>query len=249
MRLSKYLYPFLTLILALCLWFILSTYYLPEYFLPSPVKVARAIVVGFTNETLLLQTWITFQESIFGFLVTLFLSFGIGLLVFSFKPLKEATYPFLIAFQTTPLIAIAPILLIWFGFGLESKIIMASIVSFFPMVVAVITGFSSTKQDYMELFKAFKASKFQTFRKLTFPNSLPFIFAGMKVAIVVSIIGAIVGEFVGSTGGLGYYILVKEQVMAVPSVFGALIILMLLGILNFSIISVVERKVLFWKNR
>lgn len=99
------------------------------------------------------------------------------------------------------------------------------------------------------MFKAFKASKFQTFLKLTLPNSLPFIFAGMKVAIVVSIIGAIVGEFVGSTGGLGYYILVKEQVLAVPSVFGALIILMLLGILNFSIITIIERKVLFWTGR
>lgn len=145
MKTSNYLYPMLTLAIALSLWTLLSTFYIPEYFLPSPSKVAQAIVTGVTKETLLLQTWITFQESIFGFLVTLFLSFGIGLLIYSFKPLKEATYPFLIAFQTTPLIAIAPILLIWFGFGLESKVIMSSIVSFFPMVVAVITGFSSTK--------------------------------------------------------------------------------------------------------
>jgi NitT/TauT family transport system permease protein len=156
-------------------------------------------------------------------------------------------YPYIVAFNSVPRIAISPLIVIWFGTGLQSKAIIAALVSFFPLLISVIVGLKAVDVEQLQLMRSLKARKWQTFRTVIFPNALPSIFGGLEIAIVLAVVGAIVGEFMGASQGLGYYILFANSRFDTAGMFAAFFILGVLGmILNLSV-KLVAKRVVFWR--
>ncbi|MBV9348751.1 MAG: ABC transporter permease, partial [Pseudolabrys sp.] len=195
---------------------------------------------------LLTETWPTFVESILGFLLAVAIGIPVAVCVANSRVLNLTLYPILIATQSVPKVAIAPIILVWFGLGLKSKLVIAFLVAFFPIVVDTATGMRATPPGLVELARALRASPFQIFTKVQFPAALPFIFAGAKVAVTLAVIGAVIGEFVGSLNGLGNLLLTANSQLDSPLAWAALVWLSLLGILLFAAVVVVERLAMPW---
>jgi NitT/TauT family transport system permease protein len=162
--------------------------------------------------------------------------------------MERLIYPYVVAFQTLPKVAIAPIMVIWFGYGLTSKIIITATISFFPLLANTIVGLRSAPKDQIDMLKACTASDWQIFRMARLPQALPYIFVGLDVAAVLSVIGAIVGEFVGAKAGLGYLILQMNFNFNMAGVFAILIILSLIGVGLHLLVVAVQRRVLFWSD-
>jgi NitT/TauT family transport system permease protein len=160
--------------------------------------------------------------------------------------LNLSLYPILIAMQSIPKVAVAPIVLVWFGLGLESKLAIAFLVAFFPIVVDTATGLQATPPGLLELARSLRASRWQIFWKVQFPAALPFVFSGAKVAITLAVIGAVIGEFVGSVNGLGNLLLSANSQLNGPLAWAALVWLSLLGVLLFAAVALLEKTVMPW---
>jgi len=221
---------------------------IPNYLVPPPSMIWRAFVAGVVSGSYIWNALYTFAEAFGGFLIAAVLGLLLGALIAQ-SPLAEKTlYPYLITIQTTPKVAIAPLFVIWFGFGITSKIVIAATVAFFPILVNVIAGLRAIEPDKVELMRALNASKWQIFRMAQLPNALPIIFAGLQVAVVFSILGAIVGEFVGSKIGLGNLILQANTNLDTAGVFGALACLSIMGIALHVGMTWLQRRLVFWAN-
>ena len=221
---------------------------IPNYLVPPPSMIWRAFLAGIVSGSYIWNALYTFAEAFGGFLIAAGLGLVLGALIAQ-SPLAEKTlYPYLITIQTTPKVAIAPLFVIWFGFGITSKIVIAATVAFFPILVSVIAGLRAIEPDKVELMRSLHASKWQIFRMAQLPNALPIIFAGLQVAIVFSILGAIVGEFVGSRSGLGNLILQANTNLDTAGVFGALVCLSIMGIVLHVAMTWLQRRLVFWAN-
>jgi len=207
--------------------------------LPPPSKIFAYIYENF--DKLLLHSWVTTYEIIVGFAIGAGLGIGISLAMLEYPLLRGTIYPLVIASQTIPKIAIAPLLIIWFGVGLTPKIIIVSLLALFPVLINTVAGFESTDRGHLDLLRSVDASKRQAYWHIHFPTALPHIFAGLKLAITVSVIGALVGEWVASTKGLGYLLLFYTQYLDMVGTFAVLIVLILLGVFLFSVIALIER--------
>ena len=161
--------------------------------------------------------------------------------------MERALYPFIIASQTIPIIVIAPMLLIWVGYGLAPKVIVVALISFFPIVVNMVDGLKSVDRDMVNLMRTLGANRRQVFFKVQVPTSLPYLFSGMRVAIAVSVIGAVIGEWVGSSEGLGYLMLRSKPQFLTERVFASIVILSALGIGLFASVGIVERLAIPWR--
>lgn len=216
----------------------------PEYILPSPLQIGGQII---TNYPLLLKhAYVTLLEAVGGFALGAGLAFLFALGMSYSKMFETLIYPFLIFTQTTPRIALAPLLLIWFGYGLLPKIVISAIVCFFPIVVGTAKGIKSVDSELLDLMNSYGSTKTETLVKVKLPAALPYIFAALKVSITLSVIGAVVGEFVGSDAGLGYLILHANANLNTSLMFAEIILLSLMGMSLFGIIGLVEKKVLSW---
>ena len=218
----------------------------PKIVLPAPSSVAVAIWHGMHDGDMLRHFAVTFYETIAGFVLGSIFGLVLGGLIGQFPLLERTLYPYVIAFQTLPKVAIAPIIVIWFGYGVSSKIIIAATIAFFPLLANTIVGLRATPVEQIELMVAFTATRWQIFRKARLPQALPYIFVGLDVAVVLSVIGAIVGEFVGAQAGLGYLILQRNFHMDMAGVFAILIVLSLMGIGLHLIVNRIQRRVVFW---
>jgi NitT/TauT family transport system permease protein len=218
----------------------------PEIVLPPPTSVLAALYAIVRSGAVFPHIGITLTEILLGFAIGAVAAFGLGSLIALFRFVDRMLFPYIIAVQAVPKVAIAPLLVIWFGFGLESKILMTAIIAFFPILVNTVVGLRQVEQDRLDLMTALKASRWQTFRFVRLPTALPFIFAGLDVGIVLSVIGAIVGEFVGASGGLGYLLLVYNADLKIAAVFALLIILAVMGILLHACVMLAQRRVMFW---
>jgi NitT/TauT family transport system permease protein len=162
-------------------------------------------------------------------------------------PLLERTlYLYVVAFQTIPKVAIAPIIVIWFGYGVSSKIVITATIAFFPVLANTIVGLRATPPDQLELLLAYTADRWQVFWKVKVYQALPYIFVGLDVAVVLSIIGAIVGEFVGSQAGLGYLIMQRNFSMDMAGTFAILVVLSIMGMVFHGVVQFVQRRVVYW---
>lgn len=214
---------------------------IPPLILPAPSAVAHNIYANLPN--LMNHAWVTSYEILVGFAVGAGLGVAIALAIVEWPAVRGLIYPWVIASQTVPKIAIAPLLIIWFGVGLFPKVMIVALLALFPALINTVSGFESTDRGHLDLLRSVDASKWQAYYHIRFPTALPFIFAGLKLAITVSVIGAIVGEWIASTQGLGYLLLFYTQYLDMVGTFAVLIILVVLGVLFFFAVAVVERAV------
>ena len=181
-----------------------------------------------------------------GFLIASVLGFTIGGLLASLPRLERIIFPYVVAFQSTPMIAIAPLIIIWVGFGIQSKIVVVTVVCFFPILVNTLQGLRLRDRDRQELAIALGASRWQVFRYIRLPGSMPYVFAGLHVSAIFALIGAIVAEFVGARGGIGTMMNEQRALFNVPGVFAILIILMIVGLSVNLLMKALEKRVTFW---
>ncbi len=230
-------------ILFFVLWELsVDGFHVPEYVLPAPSRILRQLVTDFATGTILPHLWVTLVEVLAGFAVAVFAGLVLGTATGLIPLFERVTYPFILGFQAVPKVAIAPLLIIWFGYGLQSKIVTAAVISFFPLFVNVATGLKTVDPRRLLLMRALKASAIQTYLKVRLPSMLPYLFSGLEVALVFSIIGAIVGEFIGSSVGLGSVIVQRQASIDVAGVFSVVIILSLMGIILTWLLRLAQRR-------
>jgi NitT/TauT family transport system permease protein len=219
---------------------------IPAYVLPAPSKVCVALYHGIASMLYLRQLWITLVETLLGFVGGSIVALVLGTLVALSRRCEYFLYPFVLMFQAMPKVALAPLIIIWLGLGLGSKIAQAGLTAFFPLMVNTIVGLRSADEDRIALMRSLDASEMQIFRMLRVPGAMPFIFAGFEIAMMLSLIGAIVAEFVGAQRGLGVLIMSMTYTMDVAGQFSVLIVLSLLGLFLHAVIVVIRKRLLFW---
>jgi NitT/TauT family transport system permease protein len=219
---------------------------IPGFLVPAPSTVAGALARGVRSGLYVANFWVTLCEALLGFTIAAVAGIMVGAVIAQFRVMEQTFYPYLVALQTLPKIAIAPLIIVWFGFGISSKIIIAATVAFFPVLVNVIVGLKTIDPAKLDLMRSLRASRWQTFRLVTFPNALPFVFAGLDIAIVFSVLGAIVGEFVGAQKGLGNLILQFNFSLDIAGVFAVLILLSVMGVALHLAMQAVQKHVIFW---
>jgi NitT/TauT family transport system permease protein len=218
----------------------------PNYILPAPSQVAVSLYRGVASGILVYHFGFTALQTLSGFLIAAVVGVLIGTLVTQFKILDLVFYPWVVSIQTLPKVAIAPLIIVWAGYGIQSKIVIVMLSALFPILVNTIVGMRSCDQGKLDLMRSLQATRWETFRMVQLPNALPFIFAGLNVSIVFAILGSIVGEFVGSRAGLGNQILEANVQFNVALIFAVLVILALFGLTLSTIMRAIERRVLFW---
>jgi NitT/TauT family transport system permease protein len=219
---------------------------IPAIILPAPSDVAVALVREVASVSFLNNFGVTFTEIALGFAVGATLGIVLGVAIGQSEFLERVAYPYVVAFQTVPKVAIAPIIVVWFGYGLWSKVVITATIAFFPLLANTIVGLRSAPRDQIEMLRAHTATEWRVFRMVRLPQALPFVFAGLDIAAVLSVIGAIVGEFVGAKAGLGYLILQKNFSFDMAGSFAILIVLSLIGVVLHGIVVVVQQRLLFW---
>ena len=247
-RFLSFLAPIFTFILLLCSWeLVVSFQNIPKYILRAPTDIFSSILLNY--EDLLLSTFITFRITILAFLIASFLAIFIAILFSQSKIIELSLYPIAVIFQVTPVVAIAPLILIWVGLDNAEYaiLILAIIVAFFPVLANTNLGIRSVEKNLSELFSLYEATRFKRLFKLQLPYALPFILTGMKTSIGLALIGAVVAEFVAGSGtstGLAWRIIEAGNRLDVPKLFAALILLVVLGIVLFLLMSLIEKLLL-----
>ncbi len=218
--------------------------HLPRYILPPPSRILAEAVVGFAGYLPHIVT--TLQEMLLGIALAYAVALPLALLMDRYPLVERALFPILIGSQAVPVFALAPLLVLWFGYGVPSKVIMASLIVFFPLVVNTRDGLRAADPDLVALLRSMGASDWQIFRKVRVFAALPYFFSGTRIAVSVSTIGAVIGEWVGSTRGLGYLMLHANAQLRVDVVFVAVLYLTVLGVGLFYLVVALERLALPW---
>lgn len=244
-RAFGWLGPMLALATLIGLWELAVVVFdVKEYVLPPPSAVASEIVAQFS--TLMADTWVTLTEILLGLALTIVVAMPLAVAIVYSSFLRNVFYPLLVASQAIPRVAIAPLMVLWFGFGILPKVLIAFSIAFFPLVVNTVVGLQSVDRDTMYLIRSMRATSLQSFLKVRLPTALPSIFGGLKVAVALAVIGAIVGEFVGSESGLGYLVLQGQGTLNTPLIFASVTLMAVLGIILFYIVEIIERITIHW---
>jgi len=223
------------------------TLHISELLLPAPSRIVDALIGGFRNGLFTTGLKATLSEVLLGFLLAASAAFVCGVAISQIRIVEVMLYPYIVALQTLPKIAIAPFVLIWVGFGIESKVVIAAMVAFFPILVNTIVGLKSAPPEKIELMRSLSASRPKIFWYIQLPEALPFIFAGLNIGIVMSVLGAIVGEFIGAKAGLGYLLLQMNYNMDVVGMFAVLVVLGIMGIVLNALMQFARRRIVFWQ--
>lgn len=218
-----------------------------EILLPRFSAVAVAFFGLVTQPFFPKHLFTTLGEILAGFACGVTIGFSLGTALALSPTAKAVMYPFVVAFQATPKVVFAPLFIAWFGFGMSSKIVMATVISFFPVLINTLTGLDSVPESSKMLMRSIRATKMQTFRRVALPHALPIIFAGIKAAFVFSVIGAIVGEFIGASQGLGYLLNLYNFQLRIDRVFAVIVVLASIGAGGFFLLEWLDRKLVFWR--
>lgn len=238
-------YPVLGVVLFIVLWqAYVKIFDVAPVILPTPLQIAQSFVQN--RHALLSQGWVTLQECVYGFGLAFVIGVPIAFIIANSPVLSQMVYPLLIAMQSVPKVAMAPIILVWLGTGIASKLALVWLVAFFPIVVDTATGLRTTQASLLELAISLRATRMQIFTKIQIPAALPHILSGAKIAVTLAVIGAVIGEFVGSNEGLGNLLLVANSQLNTPLAFAALISLAILGLGLYAVVAVVETVLSPW---
>ncbi len=237
----------LLVVLGLCWEALVHFFKIPVYMLPGPWKILK--VMWQRMDLLAFHALVTLIEIGLGFLAALVLGLTLAILIHSSRILERAFLPLIISSQTVPVFAIAPLLILWFGYGIGSKVVMTAIIVFFPIVINTVEGLKAADPDTLALLKILEATPWQVFFKVRVPQALPFVFSGVKIGVAVSVIGAVIGEWVGAREGLGYLMIHANAQLQVGLVFASIFWLSLIGIGLYGIVMVMERVLVPWRGR
>ncbi len=237
--------PLLLIVLLAILWEkAVDIFGIKQYLLPPLSSVLTSLWEN--RATLLEHAWITTREVMFGFVFAVLIGVALGLLIHALPLVRRTVYPLIVVFQGLPKIALAPLMVIWFGYGEASKVLMAFLFAFFPVVIGTMGGLAGTPSHLVEHFRAIRAPAWVTFRRLYVPSALPSIMDGCKSAMPLAVIGAIVGEFVGSERGLGYLILESNANARTDYLFAALVVTSVVAGLLYVLVELASRRV-WWR--
>lgn len=240
------LVPAVFVIVVLAWQFIVPALGIDDYVLPRPTQILDALQTQLGDPLFWGHLKITVLESLYGFVLGVGAAMTIGTAISQVRLIERTFMPYIVAFQTVPKVALAPLFVVWFGFGMTSKVVMAAVISFFPMLVNVVEGLRSADSDRIQMLTVFGASKFEVFRMVRLPSALPFIFAGLDIGIVFSILGAVVAEFIGAKEGLGYLLLQTNYNFDIAGMFAVLVVLSVLGLIAHFIIRFAQKRFAFW---
>jgi len=242
---AAWLKPFIFLAGMIVVWDLtIRLFHIPPYQVPAPKDV---IITLYKDWPMLMkEAWPTTVATIWGFLLSAAFGIPIAMLIAGSRLIESYVYPLLVFSQSVPKIAIAPLFVVWFGFGIIPKVIAAFMLGFFPVVVSTVMGFKSVDPDMLDLARSMKSSRLETFMRISLPQAMPSIFAGLKVSITLAVVGAVVGEFVGSNSGIGYLLQIANGTFDLPLMFAALVVLSGIGVVLFVAIDLIERWMIPW---
>jgi ABC-type nitrate/sulfonate/bicarbonate transport system permease component len=244
-RLQAIAAPLLLIALVIGLWqFLVWVFEIKPYVLPKPSAIAAEIFLE--RAVIFAQLRVTLFEIFAGYLLAVAVGFVLSILIVYLPAFRRGVLPLIVASQTIPVIAIAPILVIWFGYNALPRIIITALVAFFPLTVNFVTGLQSVSTEFINFFRSLNATEAQIFRKLRFPAALSNIFTGLKVASTLSVIGATIGEWVGASAGLGYLMSQDSAQLNTTRVFASLVVLGTVGVLFFAAVGLIERLCMPW---
>lgn len=240
--------PLALILVALGAWEgAVRLFHVARWLLPPPSSIGAEL---WESRSLLLRhTWVTLEEVLLGFALALVVGIALAAAIAYSRIVERAAYPFVIASQTVPIIAIAPLLLIWIGYGIWPKIIVVTLISFFPIVVNTVDGLKSADPDMLNMMRTLGAKRWQLFTKVQVPSSVPFLFSGIRVGVALSVIGAVIGEWVGASAGLGYLMTRSAPQFLTDRVFASIFILSGMGITLFALAVLAERYTIPWYRR
>jgi putative hydroxymethylpyrimidine transport system permease protein len=248
----RWLLPTLLLLALVGLWqlaasigFLADVIGIENFLVPSPAEIAESL---WENRTLLAENaWVTVREMVLGIGCALILGVGLALTMHRWRTVRDATYPLIVASQTIPIVVLAPILVVWFGFGIGTKVAIVALICFFPIAVNALAGLASADPEAIKLMRSLDASRLQILRRVEAPGALPNTLTGIKIAVVIAPIGAVFGEWAGSSSGLGHLILTDNAQLEVAREFAAVAVLSAIALLLIGLVALVERRVVTWR--
>lgn len=242
---AEWLTPILFIGAALLIWQAVSMSGLvPNYMLPSPIQMVQALVKDFP--LLMQHSRATLIEAGLGLLIGVALGFSTAALMDAFPTARRGLYPILVITQTIPPVAIAPLLILWFSYGIAPKVVLVVLVSFFPMAVGLLEGFQSVDEDMIRLMKSMKASRWQIFRHVKVPAALGQFFSGLKIAVSYSVIGAVIAEWLGGFEGLGVYMTRVKKAYSYDKMFAVILLVSVISLLLMGLVRILQRKCMPW---
>ena len=244
-RATAVLYPILVAAALALLWEIGSrVLHIPTFLVPAPSSVVS--VLGGKAHVLVRHGWTSTQEIVLGYVLSIVVGIPLALGIYFWPPFARSVYPLLVSSQAVPKTAIAPVFVVWFGFGLLPKVLIAFLIAFFPIVINTVIGLASLEAEKIYLARSMAMGPLSTFFKIRLPHALPSIFGGLKIAITLAVVGAVVGEFVGADAGLGHLLLEANGAMDTPLLFAGLVGLTVIGVVFFLLIEAAERLAIPW---
>ncbi len=231
-------------LLVLIWWGISASGLIPGYMLPSPADVASALVRDFQN--LMAHALVSVTEAIYGLIIGTVLAFGLAYAMDRFLPLEQAVLPLLVVTQTIPTIAIAPLLVLWMGFGMEPKITLVVITTFFPIAVGLLDGFKSADPDAVALLRSMNATRIQIFRHVKFPAALPYFFSGLRISASYAVVGAVISEWLGGFEGLGVYMTRVRKAYAFDKMFAVILLIVIVSLLLMKLVTLIRTLSMPW---
>ncbi|TQL69428.1 NitT/TauT family transport system permease protein [Nocardioides albertanoniae] len=246
-RLPGFVYSGLLFLGLLVVWEItVKLLDVSEILVPPPTAVAQALVDGLRDGSMLPQAVVTLKEIAFGFALAVVTALLSAVLITQFRMVERMLFPLLVLTQTIPKVALAPLLIVWFGIGLSSKVLTVALIAFFPLLINAILGFRSAANEQVEMLRSFGATRLQVMRHLQVPSALPHIFAGLEVAAIMAVTGAVVAEFVGSSEGLGYLLQASNFNLDVATTFAVIVLLSAIGIALHAVVVRIGKWLVFW---
>ncbi len=247
-RLTSVLYPTITLAIIVAVWHVsIDLFDVPDYILPRPWSVALTLYSGFADGSIWRHIAYTLAATGIGYVVGSVLALIMGALLAESRTFEKFVYPLLVAIQATPKVALAPLILVWFGFGIASKVVLVVLICFFPLFVNTVVGIKRVDPDLVDACKAFSASRWYIFRYVKLPAAAGDIFAGLQIGVALALIGTVVGELVSSEAGLGYLIGSAAVNLNVSVMFSGVFLLAVIGVAGAQTVRALHRRVVFWE--